>query len=134
MVTFPIACSDDYIRAAVVGWSELLAQQKYAEAIAMFRNFFDIPPSVLEQVVSEYHKRGSCKVTSIFDLPEVDVPAFIVKSIAVQRHDDLSNCLGFVDYDNVPIDGSASDLTAQFEIVKLDESTITLSFKDMHVL
>jgi hypothetical protein len=36
MTTFAANCSDEEIRKAVVEWSELLAQGKFASALAMF--------------------------------------------------------------------------------------------------
>jgi len=62
----------------------------------------------------------------------------IEKSIEVSRElpDDLTPdlYLGTVDYDDVPLDGEPSDLTARFNIKKVGTDQITLEFLDIHVL
>ena len=39
-----------------------------------------------------------------------------------------------VHYDNVPLDGKPSDLTARFHIKKIEGGHITLEFLDIHVM
>ena len=39
-----------------------------------------------------------------------------------------------IHYDNVPLNGNMSDLTAIFFVRKVDEDNLTLSFIDLHVM
>ena len=39
-----------------------------------------------------------------------------------------------VHYDDVPLDGEPSDLTARFHIKRVDDGTMTLEFLDIHVM
>ena len=47
---------------------------------------------------------------------------------------DYENIIGDVLFGNVPLDGKASDLSALFWIVKVDEKNITLIFRELHVM
>ncbi len=148
MIRFSISCTDEEIRQAVVEWSELLAQGKYAEALAMFLHTSESSdwswtPAALEDWVSNYgcprevdDSGRTWKVTSLFEQP--NPAAFIAKAITVDRDDlfglDPDKYVGMVHYDDVPLDGKPSDLTARFHIKKVGENEITLEFLDIHVM
>ena len=148
MTTFAADCSDEEIRKAVVEWSELLAQGKYAEALGMFPHTsdsfeFEWTPEHLEDWISNYgcarkdYDSGEYrKVTSLFEQP--DSEQFIRKAIEVDRENlygrNPGQYVGMVHYDDVPLDGEPSDLTARFYIKKVDGSAITLEFLDIHVM
>jgi hypothetical protein len=148
MKTFVLNCPDDEIRQAVVEWSELLAQEKYAEALAMFLHTsesfgFEWTPEHLEDWVSNYgcarkdYDGGKYyKITSLQAQPNSD--QFIRKAIKINREHlrgaDAEEYVGDVMYDDVPLDGKRSDLTARFNIKKVGADSITLEFVDIHVM
>src|SRR6266404_8729736 len=144
MTTFPLNCSDEEIRKAVVEWSELLARGLFAEALAMFPHAaesfgFEWTPAHLEDLVSNYgcarkdYDSGEYrKVTSLFAQPNSE--SFIRKAIKVDRDKlyglDPNEYAGMVHYNDVPLDGEPSDLTARFHIKKMGASALTLEFLD----
>jgi hypothetical protein len=151
MTTFTSNCSDEEIRKAVVEWSELLAEGKYAAALGMFPHSsssssafgFEWTPEDLEDWISNYGcARKDCdsgeylKITSLFEQP--DSEQFIRKAIKVDREHlfglDPKHYLGMVHYYDVPLDGEPSDLTARFHIKRLDGTAITLEFLDIHIM
>jgi hypothetical protein len=148
MKIFALSCSDQEIRNAVVEWSELLAQGKFAAALAMFPHTsesFDLEwtPELLEEWISnygcareDYDSGDHRKITSLWEQP--NAAEFIRKAIKVDRNHlfglDPKRYLGMVHYDDVPLDGKPSDLTARFHIMKVDATTITLEFLDIHVM
>lgn len=150
METLPITASQEEIRALVIEWNELLAQEKYKEALEMFliaENYeLDWTPELLESAVYTYGCPGytreeaekefgsaDYKVTSIWENPHRDK---IIESIDVSSDygwmgkDDIA----VIHYDNVPLNGEMSDLTAQFFVRKVNENEITLAFIDMYVM
>jgi len=148
MTTFPPDCSDDAIREAVVAWSQLLAQGKFAQALAMFEHTsesfgFEWTPERLEDWVSNYGCARADfdggkyhKVTSLFE--QSNSRQFIQKAIKVDRENryglDPARYVGVVHYDDVPLDGKPSDLTARFQIKKVGADALTLEFLDIHVM
>lgn len=148
MKTFPANCSDDEIRAAIVEWSECLSRGQYTDALALFlcateSMGFEWTPSTLADWISNYGcaradiDSGEYRtVTSLIEQPESD--RFIRKAIQVDRENlyglDPESYVGMVHYFDVPLDGEPSDLTARFNIKKLDETTIALEFLDIHVM
>ena len=44
------------------------------------------------------------------------------------------NDIAVIHYDNVPINGEMSDLTARFFVRKVNDDEITLAFIDLHVM
>ncbi len=148
MNTFKFDCTDDELRDAVVAWSELLSQEKYGEALGMFLHTsesfgFEWTPSNLEDWIAnygcaridydcgEYHK-----VTSLFEQPLSE--KFIRKAIKIDRENlyglNPKEYAGMVHYNDIPLDGEPSDLTARFHIKKISEDTLTLEFLDVHVM
>lgn len=149
MRTLPIDASDEEIKNLVIEWNELLAIEKYEEALSMFlSDNFEVEwtPELLEQAVYGYGVIGytrdeikemfgpeDYKVTSIFDNKEKDK---IINSIEICHQWNLKdeNIIGIVHYDCVPLNGELSDLTARFYIEKVYENNITLKFLDLHVM
>jgi len=148
MITFPINCPDEDIRKVVVEWSELLAKDKYEEALSMFLHTsesfgFEWTANDLEDWISNYgcarkdfDSEEYRKVTSLFEQP--DNETFIRKAIDVDRENmyglDPKHYVGMVHYNDVPLDGKPSDLTARFHIKKVDSTRLTLEFLDIHVM
>jgi hypothetical protein len=150
--SLPISASDDDIRNLVVEWSELLAGEKYADALAMFPMDGSWTPSKLQKTIEGYgvpdlepHELAEMLsewgvdrflVTTL--LVGGGVPETIRKSIRVNR-DKLyglnpANYLGMVHYDDVPLSGYVSDLTARFHIKRINNQHFTLEFLDIHVM
>jgi hypothetical protein len=148
MITFPISATDEEIRAAVVTWSELLAQEQYAKALDMFLHSsdsfrFEWTPVHLEDWISnygcpraDYDGEEFKKVTSLFEQPDAD--NYIRNAIDVDRENlyglDPENYVGMVHYNDVPLNGRPSDLTARFHIKRIGLDQITLEFLDIHVM
>ena len=76
------------------------------------------------------------KVTSLFEQPNSEM--FILKAIKVDREHmfglNPKDYLGMVHYNDVPLDGEPSDLTARFHIKKVEPAALTLEFLDIHVM
>ena len=148
MKTFKLDCTDDELRDAVVAWSELLSKEKYGEALDMFLHTsesfgFEWTATHLEDWISNYGCARSdfdCeeyhKVTSLFEQPLSE--QFIRKAIKIDRENlfglNPKHYVGMVHYNDVPLDGEPSDLTARFHIKKIDDETIALEFLDVHVM
>ena len=145
MKTLSITATDDEIRTLVIEWSELLAEGQFAEALAMFPNSdeeVDWTPESLANWISNYgfdepYPDGrKYTLTSLRALP--NFREVIKKSIDVDRKNlyglSPDEYMGMVHYDDVPLDGKPSDLTARFHIKKIGESQITLEFLDIHVM
>jgi len=149
MRTLSIDSSDEEIKNLVIEWNELLAVEKYEEAISMFLSDnleVEWTPELLEQAVYSYGVIGytreeikemfgseDYKITSILDNKEKNK---IMNSIEISRDWNFrdENIIGMVHYDCVPLNGELSDLTARFYIKKVYENNITLKFLDLHVM
>ncbi|WPC39921.1 hypothetical protein [Clostridium sp. JS66] len=149
MKTLPIDASDEEIKNLVIEWNELLAAQKYEEALSMFLSDnleVEWTPNLLEQAIYGYGVVGytheeikemfgpeDYKITSILDNKEKNK---IINSIEVSRDWDFKdkNIIGMLHYDCVPLNGELSDLTARFYIRKIYENNMTLEFLDLHVM
>ena len=150
MRTLPITASKEEIRKIVIEWNALLAQEKYKEAFEMFPVVEDFElhwtPELLESAVYTYGCPGytreeaeekfgfsNYKVTSILENPDKDK---IIDSIDISSDyswmgkDDVA----VIHYDNVPLNGKMSDLTAKFFVRKVNDNEITLVFIDLHVM
>lgn len=150
MRTLPITAGKEEIRKLVVEWNELLAQEKYKEALEMFslaeNSELKWTPQLLESAVYTYGCPGytreeaekefgvaDYKVTSILENPDRDK---IIDSI------DISSDYGWmgkddvavIHYDNVPLNGTMSDLTARFFVRKVNDDELTLAFIDLQVM
>lgn len=148
MRILPIDVNEQKIKNLIIEWNELLAVEKYEEALAMFLTDKEgaWTPDLLEQAVYGYgiigHTReeikdmfgfADYKVTSILDNKDKDK---IINGIEVSTDWNFKDksLLGMVHYDYVPLNGELSDLTARFYIKKIDENHITLVFLDLHVM
>lgn len=148
--TLSITASKDEIKKLVIEWNELLAQEKYKEAFEMFlvdeNSELDWTPELLESAVYGYGCPGytreeaekefgssDYKVTSVLDNPNRDE---IIESIDISSDYKWmgENDIAVIHYNNVPLNGKMSDLTAIFFVRKIDEDRITLSFTDLHVM
>lgn len=148
--TLPISANDVEIIKLLMEWTEFLAQEKYKEALEMFlldeNNELDWTPELLESAVYTYGCPGYTReeaekefgsadyiVTSILDNPD---KAKIIADIDISSDygwmgkDDIA----VIHYDNVPLNGKMSDLTARFFVRKIDDNNLTLAFIDLHVL
>lgn len=149
MKTLPITASKEEIRELVIEWNELLAQEKYKEALEMFpaeNNELDWTPELLESAVYTYGCPGytreeaerefgssDYKVTSILENPDKDK---IIESIDISSDYGWmgKNDIAVIHYDHVPLNGVMSDLTARFFVRKVTDDKITLVFIDLHVM
>jgi hypothetical protein len=143
--TLPVDASDDAIKALVVEWSELLAEGRFADALGMFSNAGDpdvATPDLLAKTIAGYgvpapHPDG--EVFAVTTLRGRDDAGEIVRDkIRVDRENlyglDPARYLGMVHYDDVPLNGERSDLTARFHIQRVGEDRLTLEFFDVHVM
>jgi hypothetical protein len=146
---WPVSVSDDDLRRAVARWSELLAEKRFAEALAMFGVWEDEyadewTPELLETTIANYgcsepDPEGRVfAVTSLYELPGVNVDEYIARHIELDRQNlyglDASRYLGMIHFDGVPLNGDPSDLTARFNIRKVGEDRLTLEFVDILVM
>lgn len=143
--TLPLDTSDDDIQALVVEWSELLASARFADALAMFATADRSSvrtPELLERTIAGYgvpepHPDGEVfAVTSLLDRP--DAAAIVRDKIGGDRKNlyglDPARYLGMLHYDDVPLNGERSDLTARFHILRVGPDHLTLEFLDIHVM
>jgi hypothetical protein len=118
MRTLSIDANDEEIRNLVIEWNELLAAEKYEEALSMFlcdNLEVEWTADLLEQAVYGYGVVGytreeiketfgpeDYKITSIFDNKEKDK---IINSIEVNRDWNFEdeNIIGMVHYDCIPL-------------------------------
>lgn len=141
--TLRVNATDDDIRQLVVEWSELLAQKRFAEAIEMFE--YEDPKLTPEELELWINNYGSpepfpdgrrFELTSLLTLNNAE--DIIANSIEVDRENlyglDPEHYLGMVHYNDVPLDGAPSDLTARFHIKKVGNDKLTLEFLDIHVM
>lgn len=87
--------------------------------------------------VPEPHPDGAVfAVTPLMDRP--DAEEIIRDKIRVDRENlyglDPRHYLGMVHYDDVPLNGERSDLTARFHIKRVGADRLTLEFLDIHVM
>jgi hypothetical protein len=145
---WPLSVSDRELQLAVAEWSELLAQQRFAAALAMFASADDPyaeqwTPQLLETTIRNY---GSVEpdpegrtfaITSLHALPDLPFDEFVRSHIEVDRENlyglDPAHYLGMIHYEWVPLNGQPSDLTARFQIKRIGNE-LTLEFLDIHVM
>lgn len=141
----PLSASDDDIKALIVEWSELLASGRFADALAMFTSADGpdvLTPELLARTIAGYgvpepHPDGEVfAITSLSTRPDAD--EIIRDKIRVNRKNlyglDPARYLGMVHYDDVPLNGERSDLTARFHIQRVGTDYLTLEFLDIHVM
>jgi hypothetical protein len=75
-------------------------------------------------------------ITPLLGRPDAD--DIIRNKIRVDRRNlyglDPARYLGMVHYDDVPLNGERSDLTARFHIRRVGADRLTLEFLDIHVM
>ena len=143
--TLPVDAPDHDIKQLVVEWSELLAEKRFAEAIDMFDVSREEPALTAEELELWIRNYGSpdpfpdgrtFELTSLLALENAD--DIIANRIEVDRDNlyglDAEQYLGMVHYDDVPLNGEPSDLTARFHIKKVGDDQLTLEFLDIHVM
>ncbi|MDE7477416.1 MAG: hypothetical protein K2M91_05625 [Lachnospiraceae bacterium] len=146
-----VDASEAEIKNVLVEWTELMAQERYADALALipYDNLYcyednEWTPELLESVVYGYGLAGytreeilkdfGClyKITSLNDMVDKDE---ILDSIEI-----CYDCKWFKGNDiaeiwyDVPLNGEQSDLTGRFLLRLLDEQHMTLVFEDLHVM
>ena len=144
MRTLPAEASDDAIKAHVVDWTELLAEGRFADALSMFANAGDADvstPKLLAKTIAGYgvpapHPDGETfAVTKLRGRDDAD--QLDRNKIRVDRANlyglDPARYLGMVYYDDVPLNGERSDLTARFNIFRVGADRLTLEFLDLLV-
>jgi hypothetical protein len=142
--TFPNDAADDEIKALVVEWSELLAQKRFEDALKMFlvSDEEEWTPELLEQTIAGYGSPEPYadgrhyEVTTLLGRPDRD--EIIQQKMDVDRENlyglNPEVYVGMVHYDDVPLDGQRSDLTARFHIKRVGSGCLTLEFLDIHVM
>ena len=147
--TWPLSASAADLQRAVAEWSELLAQKRFEDALGMFGVWDDKyaehwTADLLETMIANYgcsepDPEGRVfAVTSLYDLPGVNADEFIARHIEVDRENlyglDPARYIGMIHYEQVPLNGKPSDLTARFNIRKTGNGQLTLEFVDIHVM
>jgi hypothetical protein len=154
MRTLAIDASDDEIRSLVVEWHELLAQRRYSEALELLPHStieVDWTPELLDEVIRGYgvlngdqetldfllkhHRVHRFEITTLLGRPDRNE---IIAKMSVDRQNlyglDATEYLGMVHFDDVPLSGFRSDLTARFHIKRIGSDRLTLEFLDLHVM
>jgi hypothetical protein len=151
-VAISIRSSDDDIRKLVVEWSEAIARGDFESAVAMFPSDGDWTPELLRKTIQGYGvpdidavtlasmleewEVDEFRITTIFSVTNPE--EFIHTAIDVDRESlyglDPRQYLGMVHYNDVPLSGHVSDLTARFHIKKVAKDKLTLEFLDIHVM
>lgn len=155
MRTLSIDTTDSEIKSLIVEWSELLARKEYCVALDMFSystEEYAWTPKLLEQIIAGYGVIDPDPDTIKWLLQHHEVPRFEITTLAgradgneiintkidVDRKNlyglDPNDYVGMVHYNDVPLSGFLSDLTARFHIKRVNERTITLEFLDIHVM
>ena len=153
--TLPIDAPDNAIKDLVVEWNELLAQKRYAEALSMFPQCcheLTWTPENLGNIISGYgvldnddetlehtlkhHNVSRFEITTLINRP--DYKQIYDDCIDVNRNSlyglNPEHYLGMVHFEDVPLSGFRSDLTARFHIKKIGLKELTLEFVDIHVM
>lgn len=150
MKTLPINANDDEIRQLVVEWNRLLSNEQYKEAIELFSSYGEKTwsPEQLEKTISGYGiPCNSDDETLLLLLNEWGVEKFVMSPIHIEKIDssievDRDNLygmnpneyLGMVHFFDIPLCGYLSDLTARFNIRRVEEEKIILELIDIHVM
>jgi hypothetical protein len=143
--TLPLSAADDAVKALVVEWSELPAAGRFADAPAVFPNAGDPSvrtPDLLARTIAGYgvpEPRPGGEVFAVTPLlARPDADDIIRNRVRVGRENlygpDPARYLGRVRYDDVPLNGERSDLTARFHILRAGADRLTLEFLDIHVM
>ena len=147
--TLPAGAGREEIIGLLEEWTELLAEERYGDALSMFlidTATGDWTPELLESAVYGYgcagytreeaareFGRADYKVTSLKNSPareEIHKAIDISSDCGWMGRDDIAA----IHYGKVPLNGEPSDLTARFFVRKLDDQTVTLTLIDLHVM
>ena len=158
MRTLPITAQKEDIVNLLFEWTELLAEEKYPEALAMFlidnSEGIEWTAEILEQAVYGYgcigftreeitEKFGSSdyKITSVNEskfkddiIDDIEIDYIDMNSDEGTYGATDKNIIGIVHYNSVLLNEEMSDLTAIFWMVKIDENNFTLKFNNLHVM
>lgn len=153
--TLSIHAADTEIKNLIVEWCELLAAENYKEALSMFAvsneenswtpallkecingyGVIDGDAETLEYMLDEYEVK-KFKVSSLLERDDKD--KIIEDSIDVDRKNlfglDPKDYVGMVHFEDIPLSGYLSDLTAQFHLKKINSDEITLEFLNIHIM
>lgn len=144
----PSDTDQEEIRRLVIAWNELMAEERYEEALelAPTDDEHQWTPDLLESAVYAYGCPGMTReeaikefgtadyrITSVLENPDKDM---IIKSISISSAYQWmgEQDIAVIHYDNVPLNGSMSDLTAIFSASKTEDHKIKLTFHDLHVM
>jgi len=155
MRTVSVESSDDSLREIVVEWSELLAQERYGAALDICppsERYLPWDADLLQKAVRGYGVPDPGPGVVEMMLQDWGVDVFVVTSLAgrpdrdeiirdrirVDRKHlfglDPAQYVGMVHYNDVPLSGYRSDLTAQFHIKRVGVDRLMLEFLAMHVM
>lgn len=149
--TVPLSATNDDIRQLVVEWSEAIARGDFGGALAMFLSAGAWTPGSLRKTIEGYGapdidgptlagmlaewEVNEFRITSLFNIANAE--EFIRTAIDVDRENlyglDPEQYLGMVHYNDLPVSGYVSDLTARFHIKRAGGDQLTLEFLDIHV-
>ncbi|RZJ11143.1 MAG: hypothetical protein EOP39_06985 [Rubrivivax sp.] len=149
--TLPLAATDQQIRDIVKAWSELLAQEDHEAALSLIPSASGRwTPDRLRRAIEGYGVAEQDEATLALLLEEHGVERFVVTSLNDQadfdpiRHIDVDRgdpfdvetgkSFGSVLYTDIPLNGSPSDLTAEFDIKRCGLDALTLEFLNIHVM
>jgi len=75
------------------------------------------------------------EITPVLTRPDAEE---VIRKISVDRDNfyglNAAGYAGMVHYDDVPLNGERSDLTARFNIKRISSEELTLEFVDIHVM
>ena len=142
MLVLSADSTDAEILDAVRAFVELLAERKYVEAYEMFLPAPDreLTPEIIKALVEGYGFAEPLKkqdeplfrVTSVISMTQLEPKARQQIEWFEYHAERDANVLGMAHYD-LPLNNEWSDLTAIFEIIKV-EGGLALSLSDIHVL
>jgi len=133
MMTLPLDARDDDILAVVRAWAELLAEERYADALAFVDHREHWEPALLRTVIMSYGSPAPCEGHDHRVTPLALAGGELKPRHEVDRCDsNAGDRVGYVWFD-LPLDGEWSDLTATFDI-ECREGRLVLVLDDVHVM
>ncbi|MBW3671135.1 MAG: hypothetical protein KY432_05615, partial [Acidobacteria bacterium] len=144
MKTFSESASDAEIKRLVAEWSELMARKEFSAALEMFQCDPDalFTAEQLEEWLSSYGYDEALpdgaryEVTTLLGRPDAD--EIVETKIEVDRKNlyglDPGTYVGRVHFDDIPLNGERSDLTARFNIRKAGSGLLTLELYAINVM
>jgi hypothetical protein len=156
MRTLPITASDEEIKQLVRDWVGLLAEEKYAQAVDMIsaevpegsgsvdsRQVAAWTPELLQNVISNYGIpepwEGQEQVYRVVPIAAAFEQLF-EDLLKVDRDDDFQDDdadIGMIHVDlplNYVEGDGLSDLTARFDLCRINKNEMVLVLHDIHVL